>query len=249
MYFWSGEITPTPRRSGVRWGFTSRMGGVSDAPYDGLNLGGSTGDSPTAVESNRDLVARSVGVERDRLIFMNQCHGDDVAVVDGPWVGPPPLADALVTRDSDLVLAVLVADCVPVLLVDRGAGLVAAAHAGRPGMTSGIVARTLEAMRDLGATQVRAAVGPSVCGRCYEVPLQMRDEAAAVSPVSATVSWTGTPAIDVAAGVVDQLRRRDVDVTWVPGCTREDDRLYSYRRAHRTGRFAGLVRLVPAAVP
>ena len=86
-----------------------------------------------------------------------------------------------------------------------------------------------------------AVVGPSVCGRCYEVPAAMRDTAAGVEPVSATVSWTGTPAIDVAAGVVAQLRAGGAEVRWVPGCSRERDDLYSYRRDGRTGRFAGVV--------
>ena len=80
-----------------------------------------------------------------------------------------------------------------------------------------------------------------VCGRCYEVPAEMRDLAAGVQPVSATVSWTGTPAIDVAAGVVAQLRDAGVEVRWVPGCSRERDDLYSYRRNGPTGRFAGVV--------
>jgi copper oxidase (laccase) domain-containing protein len=80
-----------------------------------------------------------------------------------------------------------------------------------------------------------------VCGRCYEVPAQLRAEAAAVAPESATVSWTGTPAIDVAAGVVAQLSAAEVRVTWLPGCAREDRNLYSYRRDGRTGRFAGVV--------
>lgn len=162
---------------------------------------------------------------------------------DGPWPdGEPAEADAIVTTNPDLALAVLVADCVPLLLADAAAGVVAAVHAGRPGMINGIVPRTLEVMRETGAERISAAIGPSVCGRCYEVPEEMRAEAAQVSAVSATVSWTGTPAIDVAAGVVDQLRAADVEITWIPGCTRESDKLYSYRRRQVTGRSAGVVR-------
>jgi polyphenol oxidase len=231
--------------SGVDWGFTDARDGVSRRPWSQLNLGGHVGDDPTDVETNRARVAAAVGVPRERLLFMNQCHGADVHVVQDAWTGPAPAVDALVTTNADLALAVLVADCTPVLLADPAAGVAAAAHAGRPGMTSGIVGRTVAAMRRLGATSITAAVGPSVCGRCYEVPPQMREEAAAVSPVAAAVSWTGTPAIDVAAGVVDQLRALDVAVRWVPGCTRESPDLYSYRRDRQTGRFAGVVRLLP----
>ncbi len=204
------------------------------------------GDDPQAVRTNREIVASSVGVQADRLLFMGQCHGSDVVVVsDNPEEGEQGPADGMVSGSDQVALAVLVADCVPVLLADQAAGLVGAVHAGRPGMTSGVVGRAVDVMGQLGATRIIAVVGPSVCGRCYEVPEKMRAEARQVSPVSATVSWTGTPAVDVAAGVVDQLRRRDVEVRWVPGCSREDPRLFSYRAANRTGRFAGVVRLVP----
>jgi polyphenol oxidase len=214
--------------------------------YASLNLGGHVGDDPSAVESNRGLVASTLGVERDHLLFMNQCHGSDIALVDGPWQGRPPSADGLVTTSTDLALAVLVADCTPVLLVDRVAGVAAAVHAGRPGMIQGVVGRAVDAMTDLGARSVSAVVGPSVCGRCYEVPESMRAQAAKISPVAAAISWHGTPAIDVAAGVVDQLRARSVTVHWIWGCTRESEGLFSYRRQHRTGRFAGVVRLLQA---
>jgi polyphenol oxidase len=229
----------------VDWGFTDARDGVSRRPWGELNLGGHVGDDPADVEANRARVAAAMGVPRERLLFMNQCHGVDVHVVDGPWSGPAASVDALVTTRRDLALAVLVADCTPVLLADPAAGVVAAVHAGRPGMLAGIVGRTLAVMRELGATTVSAAVGPSVCGRCYEVPPEMRADAATVSPVSATVSWAGTPAIDVAGGVVDQLRSYDVPVRWVAGCTRESPDLYSYRRDRQTGRFAGVVRLLP----
>ena len=135
------------------------------------------------------------------------------------------------------------------MVVDRTEGLAAVMHAGRPGMTSGVVPATLERLRALGAQDLQAVVGPSICGRCYEVPEEMRAAAAAVSPVSSTVSWTGTPAIDVAAGVVDQLATAGVPVQWLPGCSRESEDLYSYRRDGSTGRYAAAVRLLaPEAV-
>jgi len=214
--------------------------------FASLNLGGRVGDDPLMVESNSTLVANAFGVTRDRLLFMNQCQGADVVVVDGPWQGEPPQADGVVTTSTDLALAVLVADCTPVLLVDQVAGVAAAVHAGRPGMMSGIVGRAVDAMTDLGARSIRAAVGPSVCGRCYEVPEAMRAQAARISPVAAAISWQGTPAIDVAAGVVEQLRARSVAVQWISGCSRESEELFSYRRHHRTGRYAGVVRLLDA---
>jgi YfiH family protein len=245
VFHWREQV-PAAGGLGVDWGFTSAPGGSSVGDFASLNLGGHVGDDPRAVESNRTVVASAFGVGRDRLLFMNQCHGSDVVVVDGPWQGGAPAADGLVTTSTDLALAVLVADCTPVLLVDRAVGVAAAVHAGRSGMLSGIVGRAVDAMTDLGACSISAAVGPSVCGRCYEVPEAMRAQAAKISPVAAAVSWQGTPAIDVAAAVVDQLRARSVAVQWIWGCTRESDFLFSYRRQPRTGRFAGVVRLLDA---
>jgi YfiH family protein len=192
-------------------------------------------------------VAAAFDLPRERLLFMNQCHGADVAVAQGPWKGAAPAVDAVVSTRDDIALAALVADCVPVLLADPVAGVVAAVHAGRPGLVARVADRAVDALTELGAHpgDTVAVVGPSVCGRCYEVPESMRADAAVVSPPSATVSWTGTPAIDVAAGVVDQLAARGVRVTWVPGCTRESPDLFSYRRDGTTGRFAGIVRLLP----
>jgi YfiH family protein len=243
VFHWREQVPAIGGRA-VDWGFTSASGGTSVGAFAGLNLGGHVGDVPDAVESNRRLVSAAFEVERDHLLFMSQCHGCDIAVVDGPWEGQPPEVDALVTTSTDLALAVLVADCTPVLLVDQVAGVAAAVHAGRPGMLSGIVGRAVDAMTDLGARSIRATVGPSVCGRCYEVPEAMRAQAAKVSPVAAAISWQGTAAIDVAAGVVDQLRSRSVAVRWVRGCTRESEQLFSYRRQPRTGRFAGVIRLL-----
>jgi YfiH family protein len=247
VFFWTRDVAAAPGRRGVRFAITSRRGGRSAAPFDSLNLGGRL-DERGDIEANRTAVAAAFDVTRERLLFMDQCHSADVARADGPWRGgTAPRVDAVVTSRDDLALGALSADCVPVLLADPVSGVVAAVHAGRPGMVARVVDHAVDALVDAGAdpAETVAVVGPSVCGRCYEVPEGMRAEAAAVSPPSATVSWTGTPAIDVAAGVVDQLTGRGIRVTWVPGCTRESPDLYSYRRDGATGRFAGIVRLLP----
>ncbi|KRF25288.1 peptidoglycan editing factor PgeF [Phycicoccus sp. Soil803] len=236
MFYWRQQ---TGR---VSWAFTDRGGGSSSGDFDSLNLGGHVGDDEAAVEANRKAVAGVTGVERDHLLFLQQCHGADVVVADGPWdAGGPPPADGVVTATAGLALAVLVADCTPVLLADVDTGVVGAVHAGRPGMTAGIVDVAVERMRELGARDLRAVVGPSICARCYEVPEELRAAAAAVAPEASARSWSGTPAIDVAAGVVAQLVANNVAVQWVPGCAREDERLFSYRRDGRTGRYAGVV--------
>lgn len=225
---------------GVTRAFTSRLGGVSTGPYAGLNLGGHVGDDPLAVEENRRRLAVALGVARERLVLMDQCHGAEVAVVSGRPERAPSV-DALVTTEPDLALVSLVADCTPVLLADLHGPAIAAVHAGRPGMMKGVVQQAVSTMRELGAVRLEATVGPSVCGRCYEVPEPMRAEAVQAWPETCAVTWTGTPAIDVAAGVVAQLTRLGVGVTWVPGCARERDDLYSHRRDGVTGRFAGVI--------
>lgn len=238
MFFWRERPGP------VEWAFTDREGGASAAPFDSLNLGGHVGDDLAAVTRNRRALAQALGRAPERVLFLDQCHGTEVVVANGPWPGGrAPKADGVVTTVPGLALAVLVADCTPVLLADPEAGVVGAVHAGRPGMTTGIIDRAVLVMREAGARSLHAAVGPSVCGRCYEVPADMRDAAAEVSPESCAVSWTGTPAIDVAAGVVAQLRANDVGVQRVSGCTRESPQLFSYRRDGQTGRFAGIVQL------
>ncbi|THA26877.1 peptidoglycan editing factor PgeF [Streptomyces sp. RKND-216] len=233
--------------SGAHFAFTDRWGGVSAAPRDTLNLGGAVGDDPAAVRRNRALAAGSLGIDPDRVVWMNQVHGREVAVVDEA----PPLSkravaevDGVVTARRGLALAVLTADCTPVLLADPGAGVAGAAHAGRPGLVAGVVPATIEAMVRLGADTSRmiARTGPAVCGRCYEVPEEMRAEVAAAVPAAyAATSW-GTPAVDVAAGVRSQLRAAGVVALEQSAvCTLESDDHFSYRRERDTGRLGSYV--------
>ncbi|QHC21648.1 peptidoglycan editing factor PgeF [Streptomyces sp. GS7] len=231
--------------SGAHFAFTDRWGGVSAAPYEQLNLGGAVGDDPAAVGANRALAARELGLDPAAVVWMNQVHGRDVAVVDGPWRDADiPCVDAVVTARRGLALAVLTADCTPVLLADPVAGVAGAAHAGRPGLVAGVVPAAVAAMVGLGAepSRILAYTGPAVCGRCYEVPEAMRAEVASVVPEAwSTTSW-GTPSVDVTAGVRAQLAaagvrlREDSHI-----CTRESADHFSYRRDRTTGRLASYV--------
>ncbi|WP_031069872.1 peptidoglycan editing factor PgeF [Streptomyces sp. NRRL S-118] len=232
--------------NGAHFAFTDRWGGVSAVPYEELNLGGAVGDDPAAVRTNRRRVAGALGLDPERVVWMNQVHGRDVAVVDGPWPADrevPPV-DGVVTARRGLALAVLTADCTPVLLADPVAGVVGAAHAGRPGMVAGVVPAAVEAMIALGAepSRITARTGPAVCGRCYEVPEAMRAEVAAVVPEAHSETSWGTPAVDVTAGVLAQLDALGVcDRRASEICTRESRDHYSYRRDRTTGRLAGYV--------
>ena len=223
---------------------TDRRGGRSASPYDSFNLGDHVGDDPAAVAANRGRVARELAVPEDRLVWMSQVHGTGVAVVDGPQDGPVPATDALVTSTPGLVLCVLVADCVPVLLADPVAGVVAAVHAGREGLRQGVLPAALSAMAGLGARarHVTALLGPAVCGLDYEVPEAMQAEVARVVPEAAVATRQGTAGLDLRAGVEAVLVRAGIpEVVQDLRCTVEDPTLFSHRRDGVTGRQAGLV--------
>ncbi|MDQ6641855.1 MAG: peptidoglycan editing factor PgeF [Actinomycetota bacterium] len=220
--------------------FTDRYGGVSAAPFDTLNLALVTDDAADAVAENHRLVSDDFapGVA---LVDMFQVHGPDARLVDTP--GERPHCDALVTTRPDLVLMVRAADCVPVLLADPRRGVVGAVHAGRPGLAQGVVPAAVQLMREQGAAEIVAFVGPHVCGACYEVPLEMQQEVTAVVPASRSSTSWGTPALDIGAGVRAQLERCGASVIDVSRCTRESADLYSHRRdGERAGRLAGLIR-------
>ncbi|GLW63162.1 laccase domain protein [Actinomadura rubrobrunea] len=238
-------ITTVSLGEGVGAAFTGRAGGRSAAPFDSLNLGGAVGDDPAAVRDNRRRVAAALGVAPERIVWMRQVHGADVEFVTRPFADDPaPGVDAIVTTVPGLALAVLVADCAPVLLADPVARVVGAAHSGRPGTAAGVVPALVARMREHGADPARivAAIGPAACGGCYEVPAAMRDEVAARAPEAYATTRAGTPGLDIRAGIVGQLKADGVtDIRVDPRCTIETPELFSYRREGRTGRFAGFV--------
>lgn len=229
--------------------FSTRFGGGSRPPYDGLNLGAGVGDDPDAVAANRESLAGELGVRR--ITFSTQVHGARVGTVahrepGGPGVALPAECDGLVTTMPSVALGVLVADCVPVLLADVKAGVVAAAHAGRRGLVAGVLQQTVDAMTAAGSDphDVVAVVGPAIGGCCYEVPAGMQAEVAAVVPSVSARTRAGTASLDLPRGAAEVLRRAGVaTVTRLGGCTAEDERFYSHRRSGVTGRFAGVVLL------
>lgn len=227
----------------VRRVSTTRAGGVSAPPFDTFNLGDHVGDDPAAVAANRARLAGAIGLA-DRVVWMNQVHGDRVEVVDEPRDSAVDDTDALVTSTPRLALAVVTADCVPVLMADDRAGVIAAVHAGRVGAQRGVVTRAVEAMLGLGAQvgDISVLLGPAVSGRNYEVPAAMADEVEAALPGSRTTTAAGTPGLDLRSGIACQLR--DLGVTSIdvdPRCTVADQSLFSHRRGAPTGRLAALV--------
>lgn len=228
----------------VEWVFTDRSGGRSSPPFDAANLGTHVGDEPDAVAANRALLSHALSADCASLITMEQVHGRDVAVVTGPYApqNPPVRADAVITSTPNLVLVTQVADCVPVLLACPE-GMIGAVHSGWRGVVAGVVDCAVDALVEAGAaTQtMRAWIGPAICAGCYEVGEQVREQVSAVAPAAFAQTRWGTAAVDVVAGVAEQLTRRGICVETIDGCTYEDDRMFSYRRDGRTGRQAGAI--------
>jgi YfiH family protein len=250
VFSWRAEVRP-----GVWVAFTDAAAG---------NLALHVGDDPVEVLRRRRDVEAALGLGGRSFHYMNQVHGNEVASIgdaaaagagpDAPAAaGAPaapaaaaaaaPTADALVSLGEPL--AVMVADCVPVILVGETATgqtpVLAAVHAGRPGVVSGVVPAAVARMLELGAARLSAWIGPSVCGGCYEVPEDMRDDVAARVPAARCTTSLGTPGLDLPAAVRSQLQDAGVRVEYSGHCTLEDDNLFSYRRDRHTGRFAGLV--------
>lgn len=234
------DVTQRP----VRKIFTDRHGGVSPAPYNSFNLGDHVGDDPAHVQANRQRLAKITGIAPEQFVWMEQLHTNTVTVVDAPSANPIAATDAIVTTKRGLALGVLVADCVPVLLSDTEAGVIAAVHAGRLGARNGIVARTVEVMQDLGANprMIHALIGPAASGQKYEVPEEMAADVEAKLPGSRTTTDKGTPGLDIRVGIVRQLFSLGVTAVHAdPRCTISDADFFSYRREGTTGRQAGII--------
>jgi polyphenol oxidase len=222
---------------------TTRAGGASVPPFDTFNLGDHVGDDPAAVAANRARLTAAIGLGDDGIVWMNQVHSDRVEAVSGPCDAIDD-CDGLVTATPRLALAVVTADCVPVLMSDARAGVVAAVHAGRVGAQKGIVKRAVEAMVAHGAhvEDVSVLLGPAVSGRNYEVPDAMAAQVEAAVPGSRTTTTRGTAGLDLRSGIARQLTELGVTAIAVdPRCTVEDANLFSHRRGAPTGRLASLV--------
>lgn len=231
----------------VRAFFTDRTGGVSARPYDSFNLSDAVGDDPSAVMINRALVADRMDAP---VVFMRPEHGTGIARLGEEYLDgrEPPVADVLVTTVPGLAVATLAADCVPLLMHDAASGAVVAAHVGREGLRKGAVDAAAAALHDVrggwrGIGDVTVSIGPSICGRCYEVSPAVRAEVALVHPRAASSTSWGSASLDIPRAVADRLSHlgftRIVQHFY---CTFEELRLYSYRREGATGRQVGAVR-------
>tara|TARA_R110000787_G_scaffold93639_1_gene195934 strand:- start:72 stop:827 length:756 start_codon:yes stop_codon:yes gene_type:complete len=230
------EILTSDALTPLRHGFFTRHGGASSGVFAGLNCGTGSTDQTEIVKINRARVADAMGVPHDYLLGVHQVHSADVVTATAPLV-EKPRADALVTRTPGLALSVLTADCQPVLFADAEAGVIGAAHAGWRGALDGILATTVDAMVDLGATRegICAVIGPSISQRAYEVGPEFIDAFVAEDPDYARYFAQGNGdrmQFDLPGFGLNRLWAAGVGhAEWTRHCTYNDpDRFYSYRR-------------------
>lgn len=227
---------------------STRLGGVSRAPWDSLNLGDHVGDRLEHVECNRALLARVAGVEASRIAWLNQVHGTDVIEIEASFTGKPkPDADAAYTRTPGMVCAILTADCLPVLLCDCDGTVVGTAHAGWRSLAGGVVENLVEAM-DVPPERLMAWLGPAIGPAAFEVGPEVREAFVADDPdadgaFTASGVRPGHYLADIYLLARQRLSRSGVNVISGGGyCTVQDvPRFFSYRRDGRTGRMASLI--------
>lgn len=242
------EILASDLLAPVRHGFFTRAGGASSGIFSGLNCGTGSSDLAQAVAINRGRVADAMG---GPLHGVRQVHSADVAVAAGPPADPRPQADALVSAEPGAVLTILTADCMPVLFA--APGVVGAAHAGWKGARGGVLEATVAAMERLGAARgdIRAAIGPSISQRAYEVGPGFFETFTDDDPAAARF-FAGGPGdrmlFDLPGYGLARLRAAGVDAEWTGHCTyRDPGRFFSYRRATHAGE-ADYGRLIAAIV-
>jgi YfiH family protein len=217
--------------------FTNRSGGISQGVYSSLNLGDHVGDELADVLANRQIIEKLHGPVQ----FMNQVHGGRIVIIESV-TDEQPTADALVSGIPGVTLAVMVADCIPLLLTSPQ--VVAAVHVGRRGLVNEIALKTLDLMREMGAQDISAIIGPAICGTCYEVSSEIFDEVVAQFPLASSKTNSGTYALDLPKALAAALMSNGVkSITDQKLCTVENHELFSYRRDGVTGRQVGLVSL------
>jgi polyphenol oxidase len=229
---------------GIRHGFFTRAGGVSDGIYASLNGGVGSNDAPDKVNENRARMAAALGVSADRLLSLYQIHSPEVVVAERPWSRDNrPRADAVVTRTPALALGISTADCGPLLFADNEAGVIGAAHAGWRGAFTGVIEATVAAMEKLGAARSRiaAALGPTISQSNYEVGPEFVDRFVAADPTNArffkTSKRAGHAMFNLNGYIASRIEHAGiVNFEDLGLCTyAEPARFYSFRRSTHLG--------------
>lgn len=231
------EILTSDALSAHPHGFFTRKGGASSGVFSGLNCGLGSSDQTEIVQINRARAAQALDLEPDKLQSVHQVHSADVVTLTSVTADVPK-ADALVTATPGAGLAILTADCQPVLLADTQAGVIGAAHAGWRGARDGILHATVAAMENLGAKadNIHAVIGPSISQKAYEVGPEFFEEFLDEDPENARYFAGGSGDrlhFDLPAYGLARLRDAGVGrAEWTRHCTYSDpDRFFSYRRS------------------
>ncbi len=239
-------------------GFTTRHEGVSRAPYNSLNLGSNTNDASYNVQGNRSLLARTFGTRVEKLVMVCQTHGTDILVIDQPNPDYGHFlkieCDGIITNQPGIMIAVGVADCLPLLLLDPVKRVVAALHAGWKGTAGNIAAKGVASLVELFGSKshnILAAAGPVIGSCCYEVDTPVRDaflKGGVEWESCATATGSGKWQLDLAAANRMQLlsaglEKWNIELSEQCVCC-QNDWFFSWRRdGQETGRQSGFIML------
>jgi len=225
----------------IKYHFTDRYGGVSTPPYDSLNLAFHVGDDQANVIKNRTILQNRLNLQN--IVWMEQVHGDNIQTISSPQSKPIPACDAIITNQPNIALAVMVADCIPILIFDPKRKIIAAIHAGRNGTFLQIAPKTVEVIhKEFGClpTDIQVIMGPSIHTCCYEIG----DNLAAIVEKNFGKSYMNGRMLNLQKLNQDQLikanvRKDNIKISSI--CTCCDPNYFSYRREGITGRFAGVI--------
>ena len=227
---------------GIRHGFFTRRGGVSNGIFASLNAGLGSGDDRALVEENRCRITDALGANSGQLASPYQVHSSSAVYTTKPWHEERPEADGVVTDQPGLVLGIVTADCGPVLFADSEAGVIGAAHAGWKGALNGVLENTIERMIEHGAkrSNICAALGPTISAINYEVgpefPAPFLEQSGDNQRYFSNATNDGHHMFDLPAYIVDRLTNAGVAASWVGLCTYQaDDQFFSYRRKTHLG--------------
>ena len=235
---------PAPISSGktgkANWSFFGRQGGVSKKPFDSLNVADHVKDKEENVFKNREILAENLAMP---LVYIQATHSPNVVNVQSEFPEVHVDTDALVTRETNLGLVIMSADCAPIVLVDPIAHVVGVVHAGWQGMLVGVVANAVEGMFDLGAEpeNLKAIIGPTISAQNFLATQERFDEVNDIVPTAAVKLANGQLAVDIRKGVKHQLAQYQIKTTDLNICTFDTPELFSFRRDPETGRNATVV--------
>jgi hypothetical protein len=235
---------PTPISSGkqgkTHWSFFGRQGGISKKPFDSLNVADHVEDDLDNVTKNREILAEHLAMP---LVFIGATHSANVANVQAEFPEVHPNTDALVTREKNLGLVIMSADCAPIVLLDPISQVVGIIHAGWQGMLGKVVKNSVEAMLDLGAEieNVKAIIGPTISAKNFLATQERFDEVNSIEPSAAVKLPSGELAVDIRKGIKNQLAKYQIKTTDLGICTFDNNDLFSFRRDPISGRNASVV--------